>query len=225
MMWEILVFIASLFGEPVSGELEPPAEIRIPAVEEMSGEGNPVMLMVLAAGAVIFLLYFAVLGLRILSRLRVGGRKSAVHKKIKGNKTPFWEALKRFLSGIRKQFRLRLYLHRNRNEPVGLFYHLVRRCRRSPWHKRAGETPGMFLRRMRDSVGGDRELAAALDELVPAVDAALYALDRPSCPFEQAALIRGRIRKSVRRHYVRVCFDNLRSAVGRLSEKEKASQT
>lgn len=225
VMWAILVFIASLFGEPVNGELEPPAEIRIPAMEEVSGEGNPVILMIFAAAAVVILLYFAVLGLRLLARLRVGGRKSVARKKPQGNRTSFLEALKRFLAGIRKQFYLRLYLYRNRNDPVGLFYHLVRRCRRSPWHKRTGETPGMFLRRMKDSAVDDGELVAALEELIPVVDAALYGPGDVLRPFPQAALIRGRIRRSVRRHYVSVCFDNLRSVMKRLSEREKASQT
>lgn len=222
LLWAVLLFLSSLFGEPEYGELEPPVQFEIPAMEEIAEEANPAMLVILLVLAAVFLLYLAVLGLRLLGRLRVGGKQKTVMEKTPRRKVSLWMAIKRLLAGLRKNFHLRLYLYRNRNKPAGVFYYLVRRCRRSPWRKRTGETPGMFLRRMRDSAGEDGELRAALNELIPAVDAALYAPDRPAQPFPQASLIRRRIGTAVRRHFARQVLTGLRSVVYREREKENA---
>ena len=104
---------------------------------------------------------------------------------------------------------MRIWLIRNRNTPRGLFYLLIRRCRMGPWHKRRGETPREFLLRLRRSTGGDPELAAALDELIPAVDAALYAPSVQADRIAHARLIRRRIGASVRRQFIRDSLERL----------------
>ena len=149
------------------------------------------------------LLCLSVWFLRRLGRLRTGGKVSVGPSAPSRGRSSLRAGLRKLLASWAAYLRMRIWLVRNRNTAEGLFHLLVRRCRMSPWHKRRGETPREFLLRLKESAGNDPELSAALAELIPAVDAALYAPPgRDGVPV-QGRLIRRRIGASVRRQFLR----------------------
>ena len=164
------------------------------------GITSPGLAVLAAAGA----LALAVWCLRMLGKVRVGGRRVVRTVRPSRRRPALSGALRRLLASWAERICLAVWLIRNRNTPAGLFYLLVRRCRMGPWRKRRGETPREFLLRLRRSAEGDRELADALDGLIPAVDAALYAPpEREGSAVPYARLIRRRVGASVRRQFVR----------------------
>ena len=216
LLWKLLLFLASLFPDPAPGELdEPDAPIWLPEEELIQGEADPALTVILLVLAAVAVLVFLVWLLRLLGRLKIGGEKvSGAGKAPQRRRISLWKGLKRLLESWRTRIRLRLFLARHRDTPVGMFYGLVRRCRFSPWHKRTGETPREFLLRLRRSAGEDQELAAALDGLIPAVEAALYSPSGRGGAVAQAGLIRRRIGRSVRGQFLRDSW----SAVRRLGK-------
>ena len=94
-------------------------------------------------------------------------------------------------------------LWRGRNTPKGLYFLLVHRCRRAPWHKIEGETPRQFLLRLCEASGGDQSLADALKALADAADAALYSPRPAPARLEYAPLIRRRLGAALRLHFFR----------------------
>ena len=136
----------------------------MPEEELVQAEANPVLTIILLVLAAVALLLFLAWLLRLMGRLKIGGRKvPKAAKAPQRRRISLWSGLKRLLESWRTRIRLHLFLTRHRDTPVGMFYGLVRRCRLSPWRKRTGETPREFLLRLRRSAGEDLELAAALD--------------------------------------------------------------
>lgn len=198
----------SLFPEGSTGGLEWEAGVEMmPGVQaeaEEVPEASPVAMAVAAVLLLAGFLFLVFWGLRLLGRIRMGGVQAVQTPRASRRRISLLEGLRRLLGAMTARVRRRLWLIRNRNTPKGLFYLLVRRCRMGPWHKRRGETPREFLLRLRRSTGGDPELAKALDELIPAVDAALYApAAQGNGSIANARLIRRRIGASVRRQFVR----------------------
>ena len=185
-----------------------PVQIELPEEAELA-EANPIVMAVLAVLLIAGMLFLVVWGLRMLGRIRIGGVKAARTVRPRRKRLSLLAGLRRLLASWAAYFRLRAWLFHKRNTPEGLFYLLVRQCRMAPWHKRRGETPREFLLRLRRSAGGDPELAAALDELIPAVDAALYAPPGRAGRAAHAGLIRRRIGASARRQFVRDGLDRL----------------
>lgn len=210
LLWQILVWISSLFPPPSrEGEMEmDPVQIELHEEAELA-EANPIVMAVLAVLLIAGMLFLVVWGLRMLGRIRIGGVKAARTVRPRRKRLSLLAGLRRLLASWAAYFRLRAWLFHKRNTPEGLFYLLVRQCRMAPWHKRRGETPREFLLRLRRSAGGDPELAAALDELIPAVDAALYAPPGRAGRAAHAGLIRRRIGASARRQFVRDGLDRL----------------
>ena len=93
---------------------------------------------------------------------------------------------------------------------MGLYFLLVQRSRPTPWHKLQGETPREFLSRLRDRAAGDPELIQALENLIPAVDQALFASYTGEELFSKAALVRRRLGTAVYRGMVRDAVLNQR---------------
>lgn len=223
LLWRILLFLTSLFPAPEYGEveMEPPA-ITIPGTEEEMAEGNPAALVVLVVLAVVLAVGAGIWLLRQLGKLRVGGqaegRKRAQIRK--RSRPSLWKALKRLLSSWVRRVRLRRFLRRHRDQPVGLYYILVRRCSLGPWHKKPGETPREFLIRLQGCAQGDPELEEALGGLAPLVDMALYAPRPKRARVPQAALIRKRIRRAVSRQFVRDCVARAQNMAQRAKEQK-----
>ena len=203
----------SLFPEESKGGLEWELDMDLmqsAQIEAEEGaEATPAAMAVMAVLLVTGVLLLAIGGLRLLGRIRMGGMQAVPTTRTCRRRIPLLEGLRRLMGSWVEHFRMRIWLIRNRNTPRGLFYLLIRRCRMGPWHKRRGETPREFLLRLRRSTGGDPELAAALDELIPAVDAALYAPSVQADRIAHARLIRRRIGASVRRQFIRDSLERL----------------
>lgn len=223
LLWRFLVFLASLFPEPEQSELDMEPLPSMPDLEEEVGESNPVVLVVMLiilAGLVAFAVVYL---LRLLGRTRIGGRtKVRARNRVVRRRLSLLGALKRLFASWARRVRLRRYLWRHRDEPVGLYYCLERRCRMGPWHKRQGETPREFLTRLCASAKGDPELEHALAELVPQVDLALYAPGIQAVRISGAALIRRRIGRAVSRQFVQECTVRLRETINRAKTKKSA---
>ena len=97
----------------------------------------------------------------------------------KRERISLFKGLLRLLRDRYAALKLRLRLWKGRNSPAGLYFLLVYRCRRAPWHKTEGETPRQFLLRLSEASGGDEALSAALKQLAQDTDAALYS-NRPA---------------------------------------------
>lgn len=216
LLYRVLAWFFSLFPETAKGGLEWEAGMDLmsgwqPQAEEAAVAGPVTMavtMALLAAGVLVLVIG----GLHLLGRIRLGGAQAERTNRANRKRISLVEGVRRLLNGWMERVRLRVWLFRNRNTPKGMYYLLVRRCRMGPWHKRRGETPREFLLRLRRSAGEDPLLAAALDELIPAVDAALYARSLKGQPVAQARLIRRRIGASVRRQFIR---DSLRPFISR----------
>ena len=212
LLWRLLLFLSSLLPEMAAGDLEEPyAQIQLPEEELVQAEANPVLTIILLVLAAVALLLFLAWLLRLMGRMKIGGRKvPKAAKAPQRRRISLWSGLKRLLESWRTRIRLHLFLTRHRDTPVGMFYGLVRRCRLSPWRKRTGETPREFLLRLRRSAGEDLELAAALDGLIPAVETALYSPADRSDTVAQAGLIRRRIGRAVRGQFLRDSWSSVR---------------
>lgn len=218
LLWRFLLFLAALFPQRTYEELPPEPAFTPPEIsQEALGEGNPVVvilfLVVLAALLITMLVWLA----RQLSRLRIGGQRRTKRVLHSRTRPSLWGALKRLFAAHRQKLRMLRFLHRHREQPVGLYYLLVRRCRTAPWHKRPGETPREFLARLQVSAQGDQALEQALRELIPLVDQALYAPAPCRTSFPRAALIRRRIGWAARRQFVRDAAGALREKLARLT--------
>ena len=218
-LWRLLVWISSLLPEPEAGEpMEmDPIQIELPQEGEYA-ETSPIMLGVMASGLMAGVIFLLICCMRALGRIRVGGR-TAARRTASRRRIPLLAGLRRMLSGWAAALRLRLYLFRIRETPEGAYYLLVRRCRMAPWHKRRGETPREFLLRLRAAAGEDRQLADALDALIPAVDRALYAPGGGGERFAQGGLIRRRAGASARRQLLRDLLSHLPLFSGGAAQK------
>ena len=221
LMW-LMLLLASLFEPTEGGELPPVQSVQLPTEEEMMGETNPLAAMIFIGLCLVIALCLAAYLFYRLGKLRIGGKRggAVIANKERRRRLSFRKAIGRLLAAIGARLRLCAFLWRERNTPRGLFCILVRRCRMGPWHKRPGETPREFLIRLRESARGDQELIDALDELIPAVDRALYAMDSDNCHVPAARLIRRRIGTAVYRQFLRDCWGKVRalrrdSAVGK----------
>ena len=199
LQWIFSLFPASDAAAGITAEL-PGIQ---PSDEAGADQISPVLLIALAVLLGAGLLCLSVWFLRRLGRLHAGGKISVGPSAPHRSRSSLRAGLRRLLASWAAYLRMRIWLVRNRNTAEGLFHLLVRRCRMSPWHKRRGETPREFLLRLKESAGNDPELSAALEELIPAVDAALYAPPgRDDVPV-RSRLIRRRIGASVRRQFLR----------------------
>lgn len=114
-----------------------------------------------------------------------------------------FKGLLRLLGNGYAALKLRFRLWQGRNSPAGLYFLLVHRCRRAPWHKNEGETPRQFLLRLCEASGGDEALSSALKQLARDTDAALYS-NRPTPDrLEYAPLIRRKLGTALRLHFFR----------------------
>lgn len=207
LLVRLLYLLASLFPEPTyAGEAEIPMELpEIAQAQEAAAELSPGAVIVLAALGIGAALFLAVLLARFLRRLRIGGRtrSGAGAARERSRRPSLLAALRRLASAWRRQAAIRRWLRRHRESPAGVYFLLVRRCRKAPWHKRSGETPREFLTRLGGCVEADEPLRSALSELTGAVDAALYAPCPPEVRVPQAELIRRRTGAAVRRQAFR----------------------
>ena len=210
LFWRILVWVLTLFPAPENSVEGNPAAAPVEMPEELEELGpSPVAMLVLIVLLAVAVVWLAVWGLRMLGRFRIGGRAAARTVRTERERLSLLQALRRLLASWAAYVRGRVWLARSRNTPDGLFFLLVRRCRMGPWHKRPGETPREFLLRLRRSAEGDPQLAGALDELIPAVDAALYAPKGRSGRFSRARLVRRRVGAAVRRQFLRDSWDRM----------------
>lgn len=200
LLWRILYFFLSLLPSGDESSVEPlPDAVEMPAAAQESIEMNPTALMVLAAFLLIGIFLLILWLLRRIGRLRIGGSSVSLSgATLQRQRISLRKGLLHLLAAIRRSLHLRLVLWRCRNQPAGLYYLIVRRCHAGPWHKKAGETPKEFLLRLKDAASGDPQLSAALSEIIPQVDKALFSPGPSSAaPLHQSLLIRRRIRRAV----------------------------
>jgi len=216
-LWQILERILSwLMPETDSGELPlmPPSE-AIPGADAMTEELSPLIALVpilLAAALVVALVVWLLVK---LGRIHVGGVRSAkTTVRQTRQRLSLRDALARFFRSLAARIRLQVFLWKNRNTPQGVFYLLVQRCRKGPWHRQTGETPREFLCRLQSYSAERPDLFAALGNLIPAVDRALYASAADRVIFPEARLIRHKMGTAIRRQ-------SLRTLISRLRERRK----
>lgn len=226
LLWQFLLFLSSLIPGGANGEQQAMDQAFVlpeMAAEEPMGQENPVVLVLFVVLLVVMFAALVVWVLRWLSRLRVGGQRKQAKQGQRGKKRrlSLWAALRRLFSARLRQLRMLRYLRRHRDQPVGLYYILVRRCRMGPWHKRPGETPREFLTRLHGCAQEDGALEDALRQLIPLVDQALYAAAPCAASVPHAALIRRRIGRAVRGQFVRNTTQRLREGLGQLTDQRK----
>lgn len=174
-------------------------------------EANPiwgVILLVIAAAGTVFLLIWLVRQLKSIRLRRTGGVAPASLPP--RERTPLLQGLRRLIGSCLAAVRLRFRLYRGRNSAPGLYFLLVHRCRRAPWHKRPGETPREFLLRLAASAGEDTSLADALRALSKETDVALYSGHPGRARLEYAPIIRRRIGAASRKQFFRQLLDTIR---------------
>lgn len=220
LTWRTLEYLLSLLPVPAYEDYEIEMEAaRIPEVEELAEMESTAALVMLA----LVLIALAVcLGWMLvkLRKVKLGGtahRKAAARQKRKG--PGLLGALGLLAAAWGRRLRLWLWLRRSRNTPEGIYCALERQSRRTPWHKRPGETAREFLLRLRNGAE-DPAFTAALDELIPAVERALYAREAPRTTFPQGGLLRRRARSAALRHYLRTLAERWRARLARLTKEE-----
>ena len=216
LIYRFLAFLVSLLPEAEYGEAEMETPEGIVMEELPETETSPVIAGILLAIIAALLIYGLVRLLIRLGRINIGGRKISAHSRAKRRRAALGPALARLFASWKKALRLRVRLWQRRSTPEGLLCILIRKCRLTPWHKRPGETPRLFLTRLADSAEDDAELHSALLRLIPAVDAAVYAPGGRGVDFDSAAAVRRRISSAVRRRFAR---DSLASAFAKIRHK------
>ena len=211
LLGKLLLLLASLFPEGQGGELQSPnISNGMGQMEEQMQDSSILtilLLIILAAG----LLVLAFLLLRALGRIRLSAVRAAKGQRIIRRRVSLLSALRRLLAGWGQWLSRRIWLWKNRNTAVGLYFLLVQRSGPTPWHKLQGETPREFLSRLRDRSAGDPELVEALERLLPAVDRALFApYTAEEGLFPKAVLVSRRLGTAVRRGMVRDAVSGLR---------------
>lgn len=226
LLWRFLLFLASLFPDSTYEDLPADSAFSMPELgeEETMAQANPVLQVVFFVLMAIVLAGLLVWLLRQLSRLRVGGQsgRARTSRHVK-TRPSLWRALKKLISFWLQQLRILHFLRRHRDQPAGLYFILVRRCRMGPWHKRPGETPREFLTRLRGCACDDCALEQALQDLIPLVDQVLYAPLSSPAPFPQSALIRRRIGRAVRRQFAKDTAFRLRKGIAQFTEHGKST--
>ena len=205
LLGQLILFLASLLPAPETDgayqmEMENPA---IPQIQETVRELSPGVLMVLTAAGIILALVLLTLILRALSRLRIGGTRRVKAPRARTGRPSLLEGLRLLWAAWLRRIALLHWLRRHRQTPDGIYFLLVRRSRKAPWHKRPGETPREFLTRLKAAAESDSDLRNALEALMAAVDAALYAPSPQTVTLPQADLIRRRMGAAVRRQALR----------------------
>ena len=213
LIGRFLIFLASLIPVPeYTGDAELEMEIPvIPQIQEATEELSPGAMMLLAAAGILLALFLVTLLVRSLARLRIGGaRKTQARREGQRRRHPSLLAgLRHLAAAWRRHLALLRWLRQHREQPEGLYFLLVRRCRKAPWHKRPGETPREFLLRLSGAAEADSTLCAALRDLASAVDTALYAPCPQPVTVPQASLIRRRTAAAVRQQLLRRRTDAL----------------
>lgn len=200
----LLTYLLSLLpnadpGELPSYEIPDFSSLEESAIQEASPIAGTIVLAVLIGCAAALLIWLV----RRMGKLRLGRvqKKTADHK-LHRDRTSFLKGILRLLSSFAAGVRFRFRLWRNRNTPAGLYFLLVHRCRRAPWHKRPYETPREFLLRMAGTARSDEELSAALKRLAVETDAALYSGHTGPSVLAYAPMIRRKIGTAARKQFL-----------------------
>ena len=200
-LWLLSLLPSGEYGEAETLEQWEAALPELPAEAETSPILSAVFFLMAAAcvgAGVIWLL----LRLRKV-RLRSTGGKSSAAALPRRERVALLPALLRLVKGWYEAIRLRVFLWRHRNSPRGLYFLLVHRCRRAPWHKQSGETPRQFLSRLSLAADGDEVLSRALSDLAAETDAAFYSPDPAEKHLAYAPLIRRRMGAALARYFLR----------------------
>ncbi|MCD8098104.1 MAG: hypothetical protein LUE31_08730 [Lachnospiraceae bacterium] len=143
---------------------------------------------------VLLVLVALVILLRYARRFRMRGERIKLQSPEKPvrRRISLWNALKRRLGRLAEGLRLRLYLCRERDTVLGVFYALLRHAYGRSWRDGAGESPREFLTGLAGKAEEDEALYAALIDLIPMVERALYASCAEKENYPEAALLRSR---------------------------------
>lgn len=216
LVWKFLLWFSSLFSVPESGTFEMEQTVQLPGMEEEAAAENPFLLVVMVVIGIMVGVALLIFLLYRLGKLHIGGRKGKTNQpRGKRERLSLWLGFRRLFLFWINRIRMRNYLWKNRNRPVGLYFLLVHRCRIGPWRKKSGETPREFLMRLHVCAQGDLELEHALAELIPQVDRALYgpkSSRKKESTFDGASLIRRRVGSAVRRQFMRDCVSSIKRA-------------
>ena len=217
LAWRVLEYLLSLLPMPAYEDYEIEAgPAAMPVVEEMAEMESTAALVMLV---LVFLALAVGLAWMLLKlrKVKLGGTAARKAPARQERRRPnLLRALRMLFAAWGRKLRLRLWLWKNRNTPEGIYLTLERQCRRTPWHRRPGETAREFLLRLR-SGAEDPAFTAALDELIPAVERALYAREAPRTTMPQGRLIRRRGRLAALRHYLRTLAERWRARLARLT--------
>lgn len=215
-LWQFLLFLLSLLPDGQYEELPVPPVQQFPEQMEELFQANPLAKLLFLSALGIGAVVAGVIVLRYLHRLRLPAIRTRPGSTVRRGRISLLSALRRLLmSGIRA-VRFQLWLWKNRNTAQGLYFLLVGRSSRTPWHKRSGETPREFLSRLEQQTAGNRELTQAFEQLIPAVERALFAPGARNVPVPQARFIRCRLGGAIRQELMKNILTRLRSRLGHL---------
>ncbi|OUQ80177.1 hypothetical protein B5E43_04425 [Flavonifractor sp. An100] len=214
LLWQIMLFLNSLFPEQEMGELAMEPTIQIPEAVEEVGETNPLILIILVAFLVLLTLGALIWGICQLRKWKLPKQsRSAKISTRQRNRLSLWAALKRLGEAWVRRMQVRKYLWQNRERPAGLYFLLVHRCRIGPWKKQPRETPREFLTRLQTCAQEDPALAEAIGALISQVDRALFSGHDSDAKVFQASLIRSRVGWAVRRQFLRDCAQQMEQII------------
>lgn len=205
LLWGFLFLLSLLPTADPEGEMgwtrfEDAILVEDTPVEEVNPIFGLILLIIFVVTAVAGIIWLLAQLRRMKLRPAAGAQVSPLPRR---ERISLFKGLLRLLGNWYAALKLRFHLWRGRNSPVGLYFLLVHRCRRAPWHKTGGETPRQFLLRLCEASGGDEALASALKQLARDTDAALYSnRPAPDC-LEYAPLIRRKLGTALRLHFFR----------------------
>ena len=210
LLWQIMLFLDSLFPEHQAGELVMEPTIQLPGAVEETGEGNPLVLAILSVFLALLALGALIWGLRQLRKWKLPRQsRSTKAPTCQRRRISFWAALKRLGAAWVRRIQVRRFLWQHREQPAGLYFLLVHRCRIGPWKKQPRETPREFLTRLQNCAQEDLALAEAIEALIPQVEKALFSVHDCDAVVLQASLIRSRVGRAVRRQFLRDCTQRM----------------
>jgi len=219
----VMLFLASLVKEPEAPPLEMEQPAVMPDVGHIVEEVKSVTDVILIVTGIILVIAFVFLAFFIAYKKRVGGEKAV---KVGGRtqtrgRILIFAGLRRLFAKIKDWMHIRIFLLKNRNRAVGLFYYIIQKSKRSTLAKSNGETPREFLTRLKISCiqddDKDSAFVAAMDNLIDMVERAIYAapnskmhISYENSAVNDAALVRKRIKTKCRNLKIKRTFNGFK---------------
>jgi large-conductance mechanosensitive channel len=154
-----------------------------------------------------FLAIFVIVAviLAVVAALIVFGHVRLTRKTIQGSpqkkrqsqRPSLLDAVRELLRRVSAYLHLKKALWAARNTELGVYFALVRLCKRSAYRQQTGDTPSTFLARL-EAICGEPELSRSLAELRGRVESSLYSGKDKSEHFPNGKVLKQQIKKQIR---------------------------